>query len=379
MDDQTPAETVDATAQTQMDDQTPTEPATNTDQASTDPAKATAQAHMNDLEHAFAEQMTVASIDPVNSAHVQRLQDLQKKASQYSAIAPQLRKDATRVAYIEHMLGPDFPTELLSSVLETAIRSTRLRWRPSGSDSFDAVVDKFFVWPATLDENTRENIREKAGTALLKEAIIELPAEFTLTSDAPILVIPPALLGREQRIHRLVLDIKLNTRDGGYQTQLNRVSHGMHMLFSRLPKLRTIVVSLHIGTNRPQHTYGSFNAGILALRNQISYTEIEDLQTSLTKFIDILHTNNIVHKKGPDLRKFVRFVDQRSDDFFQFGPLVRVPNFVESQAPEAPGKGDAPSRAIGGPLVGEQVLEQAYRYHRDPYRSSERAKSKWAP
>jgi hypothetical protein len=355
MDEQNPAEPAKATAQAQMDDHNPTDASTNTDQTSTDSANAIAEAQVDDLLHAFGKQMTLTSVNPVKTTSVQSVQVLHGKASQDSTVAPRFRNAATRVEYITHILGSGFPNELMSSVLEIAIRSARLRWHPTGSESLNAVVDDFFVWPSALDKGSRESIQIEAGIALLKEAIIKLPAEFTLTNGAPVLVIPPVLLGNEEHIRRLVLDVKRNTRDNGYQTQLNRAGRGIDALFSRLPNLETFVVSLHIGTNRPQNE-GSFHANVLALRNQTSYTTIEDLKTSLLKFIDILYA------KRPRIRKFVRFIDYRSIEYLHFGPLVRVPKFVGPQAQ------DGTSEATGDPTIGSRVLEQAYRYHRDGHR-----------
>ena len=131
MDDHTPVDPAKATAQAQMDDQTLTDTARAVaqppmdDRVPADPSKVTAQVEVDDLEHAFGSQMAIASANVDEPASVQRLQTPRTKEPSYSA--PHIRTDANRLAYVKHMLKSEFPVEMQSCVLETAIRCERLR------------------------------------------------------------------------------------------------------------------------------------------------------------------------------------------------------------------------------------------------------------
>lgn len=88
----------------------------------------------------------------------------------------------------------------------------------------------------------------------------------------------------------------------------------------------------------------------------------ETLKTSLVTFI------NVLHAAGPGSVKFVRFVFRSLDDsgsFAHAGPFVRLPPFVATRTRDSSGGFGASDAAIGDPSVGEQVLEQAYRYQHD--------------
>lgn len=275
-----------------------------------------------------------------------------------------LRKEATAVALIKHLLGSKFPPELRTAVLEAVVRTQRLRWRPAQRDSLDYVVYQTFSLPRALDDSTRDDLREETRLALLKKAIIELSAKFTPSN---ILDLPCAILGRERDIRHLVLDIELKARDNVNQSQLFRASRGMSALSQRFPTLQAFVVSLLISkdetTNSPASGARSFTTATLMLRNMASWAGAETLQTSLEKFIDVLH------QTGPGVVKFVRFVDQNRDgsnSFAHAGPLVRLPPYV-APPPTQDGSGvsGATGSATGDPTVGEQVLGQAYCYHHD--------------
>jgi hypothetical protein len=258
------------------------------------------------------------------------------------------------------MLNPAFPAEMLMAVLEAAIRSERLRWRATEPEPLKAAVDEFFAWPSALDANMRTQLQEAAGRALLKKAIIELPAEFTLNNGTTELVLPPAIAGNEKHIRRLVLEIKMNPRNPACQVQLNMACRGVAPLSSRMPKLEVFVVSLFLERNDSGFRAESFDPKKLALRNQKGWkiTDVEDLKTMLVRFFEVLHA------KGPGRHKFVRFVDRKKDGFANTGPLVKVPECVAPKTEDGSSQVGV-SNSPTGPSVAEQVLEQAYRYHRD--------------
>lgn len=199
----------------------------------------------------------------------------------------------------------------------------------------------------------------------MKEAIIELPAEFTPPNDAPIFVTPPALAGKEHHVRHLVLDIKLDLRDGAVQTQLNRASKGMRLMSSRLPNLESFVASLLIGNRKHESRAKSFGAEMLNIRNRVTWKMIETLRTSLVEFCHVLRA------RGPGRRKFIRFLEQGEDlptGRLFAGPMVRLPIYVAPKKEDRPSEASASDEESESPTVeermlAEQVLEQAYRYH----------------
>lgn len=219
----------------------------------------------------------------------------------------------------------------------------------------------------SLDENTQKRMRGEAGTALSREAIIELPAEFTLTDYTPIFVIPPALSEKEQHVRHLVLDVKLDVRDSAVQTQLNRACQGMRLMSSRFSKLESFFVSLCFGNGKLNTNAKSFAAKTLDIRNQTSWKTIKILRTSL---VGVLH---ILRARGPGGRKFIRFLDQCGHlrtGLLHAGPIVRLPIYVAPEKQDSSSEADAldeasDSMTAADQVIAEQVLEQAYYYHRD--------------
>lgn len=284
-----------------------------------------------------------------------------RRENAYTArVQEQARKQAISIACLNHMLGPAFPSEMLMAVLEAAIRSERLQWRATQPESLKAAVDEFLAWPSAFDANMRTQLQEVAGRALLKKAIIELPADFTLNNGTTELVLPPAIVGNEKHIRHLVLEIKLNPRNPACQVQLNMACRGVGSLSSRLPKLEVFVASLFLERNESEFRAESFDPKKLALRNQKGWkiADVEDLKTTLVRFFEVLHA------KGPGRRKFVRFVDRKKDCFAHTGPLIKVSEFMALKTKGGSSQDDA-SKSPTGPSVAEQVLEQAYRYHHD--------------
>ena len=272
-------------------------------------------------------------------------------------VQEQSRKKAESLACLKRMLDPEFPSEMLLAILEAAVRLGRLQWHATEPGSQKAVVDEIFAWPSALEPDMRAQLQRAAGRALLKKAIIELPADFTSSNSTTDLVMPLAIMATEQHIRHLVLEIKLNPRSPACQAQLNKACRGIAPLSLRIPKPEVFVVSLFFEKHEGEYLDKSFNPKKLMLRNQTGWktTDSEDLKTTLLKFLNVLRV------KGPGRHKLVRFIDRHGIEYAHAGPLVKVPEFVTPQTRNGPSEFDTSE----GPTVAEQVLEQAYRYHRD--------------
>lgn len=189
--------------------------------------------------------------------------------------------------------------------------------------------------------------------------------------DVANFVMPPTIQGDEHDLCHLVLDVKLDTRDGASQRELNRSHLGVETLAQRFPDLRNFVVSLFLGEHK--HHSRSSAAERLRQRNQISYTESETLETTLGSFFDSLHALGPGH-----LRMLVRFTEQR-EEAAHTEPLLDVHTDVvppvENTTAESTRQQNGPLADVYTPVVsqvqdttaesvGQQVLRKAYRNHR---------------
>ncbi|GAB7325518.1 hypothetical protein MBLNU13_g09524t2 [Cladosporium sp. NU13] len=220
-----------------------------------------------------------------------------------------------------------------------------------------AVVDEFFAWSSALEPDVRAQLQKAAGRALLKTAITELPANSMSRNGTTDLVMPLAIVKGEKHIRHLVLEIKLNPRSAACQVQPNMACRGIGPLCLPIPKLEVFVVSLFLERHEGEQPAGSFDPEKLALRNRIGWqiTDSEDLKTTMLKILTVLYA------KEPDRCKFVRFIDRHQLRFAHAGPLSKVPEFVAPQTRDCSSEFDADEDFT----VAEQLLEQAYRYHRD--------------
>ncbi|GAB7325519.1 hypothetical protein MBLNU13_g09524t1 [Cladosporium sp. NU13] len=223
--------------------------------------------------------------------------------------------------------------------------------------SLKAVVDEFFAWSSALEPDVRAQLQKAAGRALLKTAITELPANSMSRNGTTDLVMPLAIVKGEKHIRHLVLEIKLNPRSAACQVQPNMACRGIGPLCLPIPKLEVFVVSLFLERHEGEQPAGSFDPEKLALRNRIGWqiTDSEDLKTTMLKILTVLYA------KEPDRCKFVRFIDRHQLRFAHAGPLSKVPEFVAPQTRDCSSEFDADEDFT----VAEQLLEQAYRYHRD--------------
>lgn len=137
----------------------------------------------------------------------------------------------------------------------------------------------------------------------------------------------------------------------------------MDALKAELPNLKACVIFFSIRTTAAHHLL--FEPRVLQSRNRTSFIQLETLETSLVKLI------NIFQECRPAKRKFVRFHDQNCA-FAEVGPLVDVTSTAANvhaeaalsgeNAAEMPNAGATSARSN----IGERVLRLAY----GSYRSS---------
>lgn len=76
-------------------------------------------------------------------------------------IQEQSRKKADLVASLERMLDPEFPSEMMLSVPEAAIRSERLQWCATEPESLTAAVEDFLPGHLILTPTCASNSKEQ--------------------------------------------------------------------------------------------------------------------------------------------------------------------------------------------------------------------------
>lgn len=97
-----------------------------------------------------------------------------------TAYTARIAKETRIASHVNGMQESCMANELISIVLKTAIKDENIRWRATRHASLDAAVDDFFAWPPGVHEDHREVLRWEAGPMLLRNAIVELPARFTM-------------------------------------------------------------------------------------------------------------------------------------------------------------------------------------------------------
>lgn len=247
----------------------------------------------------------------------------------------------------------ELPGELVDMILESAIRTEGLSWRLSVETSFESIVDQFFAWPATLAPEKRQMLNSRAAFLLCKTALIELPTHFTMQDSVTKLEIPKILQGHEQnRVRRLVLNLRLDNRNTAYQRELNKTLANMESIKGLFPRLEVCVLSFCF---QETDTRPAFAPKMLSLLNRTTFTRMETLKVSLRKFIAAFQAS------GPGKRRFVRFRREHSREGGKIassvGPLVDVMK-VAAQV------GCEQSAGVEGADVGHQVLDLAFRFDR---------------
>lgn len=247
----------------------------------------------------------------------------------------------------------ELPGELVDMILESAIRFEGLSWRLSAETCLESAVDKFFAWPATLAPEKRQMLNSRAAFLLCKTALIELPTRFTVQDSVTRLEIPKILQGHEQnRVRRLVINLRLDNRNTAYQRELNKTLANMESIKDLFPRLEVCVLSFFFQESDIRR---AFAPKMLGLFNRTTFTRMETLKVSLNKCIAAFQAS------GPGKRRFVRFREELSHERGKIassvGPLVDV----MKAAAEV---GHKQSAGVEGADVGGQVLDLAYRFDR---------------
>lgn len=244
------------------------------------------------------------------------------------------------------------PVELLDLVLEHAMRSKRLSWRPSSAGiSLESAISELFTWPDTVSPTQRQELNQRVASAFFKVAVIE----FRATSHH----LAEMLRGDEHNVRHLVVDLHINCLDDRCQSELDWMFAFLDSWKTLYPRLKVCVISFSLQTRLYHQLFSNYPYNMLKRRACTSFAGVGTLQVSLIKFIDAFH------ERGPGSRKFIRFHEKPLDGLptseytMNAGPLVDVTS-TAAMLPGGQNSGMDMTDANAGSNVGEQVLKRAF-------------------
>ena len=138
----------------------------------------------------------------------------------------------------------DFPAELLLEVVEASVASQVSHWKVTEFHQLDVLAAGLFAWPVGVTAATRKLLVRTAAAVLLKDGIIRIPADLD-ERRPPAYDIPPALLGKENHVRRLVLDLDIPVGDA-FNRDLTVSIGNMSILSEAFPRLAVCTYLLHI-------------------------------------------------------------------------------------------------------------------------------------
>lgn len=89
------------------------------------------------------------------------------------------RREARVADTMRRLVDPAVPRELLLTVIEAAIGSRSLHWKPSGEHSLEMQAFRFFRWPRGVEGNTKIVLRQTVASGLLRAFLMTLSMRFT--------------------------------------------------------------------------------------------------------------------------------------------------------------------------------------------------------
>lgn len=220
---------------------------------------------------------------------------------------------------MNRLVGPDVPSELLLQIIEAAVESQISHWKVTEAHDIHVLAAAFFAWPDSIPQTTREALKQTVVTALLRKCIIRIPVSSEIGPQSRAFRIPPALKGHENRIRRLVVDIKVSvavvtaatTRD----KDLAVGARDMDVLAKAFPHLAVCTILLHLEyhvrvTRRKAGV--SFEDNLLHFREhtfQRGVGQPESLGQWAVGTIEECLVDFIVAfaSRGPGRRKLIRF------------------------------------------------------------------------
>lgn len=151
---------------------------------------------------------------------------------------------------MNRLMCPDIPSELLLQIIEAAVESQISHWKVTEAHDIHELAAGFFAWPDSVPHSTREVLNQAVVTALLRKCIIRIPVSSEIGPQSRAFRIPPALEGNENRVSRLVVDIKIfvavvsaaTTRD----KDLAVGARDMDVLAKAFPRLEVCTFLLHL-------------------------------------------------------------------------------------------------------------------------------------
>jgi hypothetical protein len=239
---------------------------------------------------------------------------------------------------MRRLVDPAFPRELLLTVIEAAIGSRSLHWKPSDEYSLEMQAFRFFRWPRGINHNTQIILRQTVASVLLRSFLMTLSTKFTPEGK---LVIPHGLQRNSMsrwHLRRLVLKPQtLNIGVGEGLCWLRGDIDGVKYVENLFPRLETCICLVHI-----RLPWG--------WRGHILRAEEIMMKERLVEFIAAFQ------RDGPGKRKLIR-LNLDGD----VGPLVTLNhNEASDVATSGLGSGDIGDGKDAFALSAGRILQKAY-------------------
>ena len=230
----------------------------------------------------------------------------------------QIRREA-RAASLMDRVTSTIP-ELMIKVVEACVKSQFGHWSVHQSTVLSELADKCFEWPGGATDNTRNILSLEAADALIRVSIVQITMEFSAQNT---IVVPPLLVGRQNDLHRLALDLHTTPVDGRYNRELNKSIKAMPSLGTHFPNMKVLVLSLYFHCRTRAND--SFKYEALNMRNLRRMDDGSGWEHTTIKDTTIDLVQGFA-KSAPRTRKLIRFghVAEDGDTDPWIGPLVEV-------------------------------------------------------
>ena len=254
--------------------------------------------------------------------------------------------------------------ELMIQVIETSIKSQiGGYWGIGTSNVLVDVADQFFMWPEDLADSTRNILKLEVENALFKKSIVKIAMDFTAQDT---IMVPPLLIGRQNDLRRLALDLHTTPIDGGYCRALNKGIKSMPSLGADFPNVEVFVLSFYFHCRTGSYTPLRFDQEVLMMRN-LKRTEAESSWEIINMKEAIIAFVGVFAQTAPRARKLLRFgtvmEESHAYDRYFVGRLVKVSSpAVQAFGQALVSKEEDESAREEDPLLAyaKRIFDQAY-------------------
>jgi hypothetical protein len=253
--------------------------------------------------------------------------------------------------------------EMMLEVIKASIRSQiGGYWNVQPTTILASVADQLFIWPDGLTDSKRKTLQLELENALIKAMIVKITMNFTPQDT---INVPPLLMGKQNDLRRLALDLHATPAEDTYNRGLNKGVKTIPSLEAEFPNVEVFVLSLYLhcqansGTRRLQR----FKKEVLRMRNLKRAADGSGWKL-VTVEESVIAVVAAFAQLAPKKRKLIRFGSVLDEcDGYSVGPLVEV-NSPGTQAFEQAVASNIDEENTGEEdqvfTYAERIFDQAY-------------------